>query len=140
MDNANTTPELQKHSLRRGWRKEARVLKEIGLRVNFERNGTWLEVEFGNARGYYQDYIKFALADRYQSAACGILLCPTESFAHLLCELGRKARRDETRGDRIQDACLLRHDDLRKGRSRTAASGFRPERSNYRWWDSPKPP
>ena len=76
--------------LEHGWRKEARVLKEIGLRVDFERNGTWLEVEFGNARGYYQDYVKFALAARYQSATCGILLCPTEPFAHLLCQLGQK--------------------------------------------------
>ena len=74
----------------RGWRKEASLLSDLGLRVDFESNGVWVEVEFGNARTYYQDYIKFALAHRYKSAVCGILICPTDPFAHLLCELGRK--------------------------------------------------
>jgi len=73
-----------------GWNKEARILKEIGLRTDFEKNGVWVEVEFGNARAYYQDYIKFMLAHRYSSARCGVLLCPTASLAHMLCELGRQ--------------------------------------------------
>ena len=48
-----------------GWKKEARVRDDLALRVDFERNGVWVELEFGNARTYYQDYIKFLLAHRY---------------------------------------------------------------------------
>lgn len=55
-----------------------------------KKNGVWLEVEFGNARTYYQDYIKFLLALRYQESRFGVLLCPTDAFAQLLCELGQK--------------------------------------------------
>jgi len=73
-----------------GWRAEARILKEIGLRCDFEKKGIWLEVEFGNARTYYQDYIKFMLASRYREAIFGVLLCPTDAFAQLLCELGQQ--------------------------------------------------
>ena len=74
-----------------GWRKEARILDEIGLRCDFEKSGIWLEVEFGNARAYYQDYVKFLLAHRYtEKTRFGVLLCPTAAFAQLLCELGQK--------------------------------------------------
>lgn len=73
-----------------GWREQPRVLSEIGLRCDFEKDGLWLEVEFGNARTYYQDYIKFLLASRYSCAKFGVLLCPTNAFAQLLCELGQK--------------------------------------------------
>ena len=62
----------------------------MGLRCDFEKNGVWLEIEFGNARSYYQDYIKFMLAKKYREASLGVLLCPTVSFASLLCELGRQ--------------------------------------------------
>jgi hypothetical protein len=72
------------------WREEARILTEIGLRCDFEKNGIWVEVEFGNARAYYQDYIKFLLASRYKDARLGILLCPTNAFAQLLCDLGKQ--------------------------------------------------
>lgn len=84
-----------------GWKNEVQVLREIGLRCDFERNGVWLEIEFGNARTYYQDYIKFLLALHYREARFGILLCPTSAFAQLLCELGQKRamikRHDNTR-------------------------------------------
>ena len=33
-----------------GWKPEARILEQIGLRCDFEKNGVWVEVEFGNAR------------------------------------------------------------------------------------------
>jgi hypothetical protein len=73
-----------------GWRKEVRILDEIGLRCDFEKNGIWAEVEFGNARVYYQDYIKFLLAMRHRDARLGILLCPTNAFAQLVCDLGQR--------------------------------------------------
>lgn len=74
----------------RGWQSEQRVIKELGLKCDFEKNGVWVEVEFGNARSYYQDYVKFMLARKYRDARLGLLLCPTTSFAVLLCELGRQ--------------------------------------------------
>jgi hypothetical protein len=75
-----------------GWRKEVRILDQIGLRCDFEKNGIWAEIEFGNARVYYQDYIKFLLAIRHRQARLGVLLCPTNAFAQLLCDLGQKTR------------------------------------------------
>jgi hypothetical protein len=73
-----------------GWNSEQRVVEELGLKCDFEKNGIWVEVEFGNARSYYQDYVKFMLAKKYRNARLGLLLCPTTSFASLLCELGRQ--------------------------------------------------
>lgn len=76
-----------------GWQSEQRVVKELGLKCDFEKNGIWVEVEFGNARSYYQDYVKFMLARKYRDARLGLLLCPTTSFTSLLCELGRQRAR-----------------------------------------------
>jgi hypothetical protein len=78
----------------KGWNREQRVVKELGLKCDFEKNGIWVEVEFGNARSYYQDYVKFMLAKKYHDAKLGLLLCPTTSFASLLCELGRQRARE----------------------------------------------
>ena len=77
-----------------GWNREQRVVDELGLKCDFEKNGIWVEVEFGNARSYYQDYVKFMLAKKYRDARLGLLLCPTTSFASLLCELGRQRARE----------------------------------------------
>ena len=73
----------------RNWTAEPAVVEGLGLHCDFRKNGVWLEVEFGNARTYYQDYIKFLVAEKYQQYQFGILLCPTASFAGYLCELGR---------------------------------------------------
>lgn len=73
-----------------GWNSEQKVVADLGLKCDFEKNGIWVEVEFGNARSYYQDYVKFMLARKYRNARLGLLLCPTMSFASLLCELGRQ--------------------------------------------------
>ena len=73
-----------------GWNSETRIIDQIGLRRDFQKNDTWVEVEFGNARVYYQDYIKFLLALRHRNARLGILLCPTNAFAQLLCDLGQR--------------------------------------------------
>ena len=80
--------------LNQGWNREQRVINELGLKCDFEKNGVWVEVEFGNARSYYQDYVKFMLARKYRNARLGLLLCPTTSFALLLCELGRQRARE----------------------------------------------
>ena len=74
----------------RHWATEKTVHEAVGLRCDFFKEGLWLEVEFGNARTYYQDYVKFLIAARYQHYKCGVLLCPTSSFANYLCDLGRE--------------------------------------------------
>lgn len=81
-----------------GWQQEQRMVDALGLRCDFEKNGVWVEVEFGNARSYYQDYVKFMLARKYREARLGLLLCSTNVFAGLLCELGSKrAQQDVVR-------------------------------------------
>jgi hypothetical protein len=90
LSQADYNKRINKHLVKRGWRCEQKVVDQLGLRCDFEKNGVWLEIEFGNARSYYQDYIKFMLAKKYREASLGVLLCPTVSFAALLCELGRQ--------------------------------------------------
>ncbi len=82
-----------------GWNSEQKVVADLGLKCDFEKNGIWVEVEFGNARSYYQDYVKFMLARKYQNARLGFLLCPTMSFALLLCELGRQRAKENAVSD-----------------------------------------
>ncbi|HXE94806.1 MAG TPA: BglII/BstYI family type II restriction endonuclease [Dongiaceae bacterium] len=84
----------------KGWQREQRVIPELGLKCDFEKNGIWVEVEFGNARSYYQDYVKFMLARKYRAARLGLLLCPTTAFAALLCELGQKRARENSVSER----------------------------------------
>jgi hypothetical protein len=84
-----------------GWLREQRVVHELGLKCDFEKNGIWVEVEFGNARFYYQDYVKFMLVRKYRAAKLGLLLCPTTAFAALLCELGQKRAREKSVSERF---------------------------------------
>jgi len=74
----------------RNWDCEKRVIRELGLKCDFRREKTQVEVEFGNARAYYQDYIKFLLAYNRGIISLGVLIVPTLSFANLLCEIGKK--------------------------------------------------
>lgn len=78
------------------WELEKRVVPDLGLKSDFVKDGTWVEVEFGNARTYYQDFLKFMLAFKYRSAQIGVLIVPSESFARHLCSVGR--RRAEAKG------------------------------------------
>jgi hypothetical protein len=84
------------------WNKEVRIIEEIGLRCDFEKGGVWVEIEFGNVRTYYQDYVKFMLAAKYRQSHCGVLLCPTDSLAQLLCEIGRERAVRESSRERIR--------------------------------------
>jgi hypothetical protein len=89
-DQSHYNKEIASALVGMGWNTEARILGQIGLRCDFEKNGVWVEVEFGNARVYYQDYIKFLLALRHRAGKLGVLLCPTSAFAQLLCDLGQR--------------------------------------------------
>lgn len=90
LSQADYNKRINNHLVMRGWRCEQKVADQSGLRCDFEKNGVWLEIGFGNARSYYQDYIKFILAKKYREASLGVLLYPTVSFAALPCELGRQ--------------------------------------------------
>jgi len=78
------------------WDSERRIIPELPLKVDFMKDKVVVEVEFGNARTYYQDYVKFMLALNRRTAEIGVLIVPTEDFARCLCETGR--RRAEARG------------------------------------------
>ncbi len=95
---ADYNKRINLHLVKRGWRCEQKVVDQLGLRCDFEKNGVWLEIEFGNARSYY---IKFMLAKKYREASLGVLLCPTVSFAALLCELGRQRAMKNSVAERI---------------------------------------
>ena len=72
------------------WEAEKRVIPQLPLKSDFVKGMVQVEVEFGNARTYYQDYVKFLLAFNRQVAEVGVLLVPTEQFARMLCDVGRK--------------------------------------------------
>lgn len=80
------------------WDCERQVIPQLGLKYDFAKDGVQVEVEFGNARTYYQDYIKFLLAHRRQLAQVGVLLVPSEAFAKHLCEIGSQRAREKGRG------------------------------------------
>jgi len=74
----------------RNWLKEMFIATQAGTVGEYLKDGIQVEVEFGNARTYYQDYIKFLLAYNQEVAAVGVLIVPTEGFARTLCAVGRK--------------------------------------------------
>jgi len=71
------------------WESEKRVHADLLLKCDFIKGVVLVEVEFGNARTYYQDYIKFMLAFNQRAAEIGVLLVPAQAFARLLCDVGR---------------------------------------------------
>lgn len=72
------------------WIAEKLVVPGLALKSDFVKDGVQVEVEFGNARTYYQDYIKFMLAFNQKIAEIGVLVVPTEAFARSLCTVGRE--------------------------------------------------
>ena len=72
------------------WVPEKLVIPELLLRCDFTKDTAMVEVEFGNARTYYQDFIKFMLSHNRRSAEIGKLVVPSLVFARHLCDVGRK--------------------------------------------------
>jgi len=81
---------LAESFVRWNWATEIKVIPDLPLKSDFMKDGVLVEVEFGNSRTYYQDYIKFALAHLSKVTRFGLLVVPTEPFARSLCELGRQ--------------------------------------------------
>ncbi|WP_337873142.1 BglII/BstYI family type II restriction endonuclease [Ignavibacterium sp.] len=75
-----------------GWLSEQRVVKDnkIKLKCDYRKENFQLEVEFGNARTYYQDIIKFVMAYNEGLIKLGGLIVPSSKFARHLCKLGSK--------------------------------------------------
>jgi len=72
------------------WTKEGRAIPELDLKYDFRKNKVQIEVEFGNARAYYQNYIKFMLSYFSKQIQFGMLITPTLGFANILCEIGKQ--------------------------------------------------
>ncbi len=79
------------------WQREQQAIPELPLKCDFIKNNVQVEVEFGNARTYYQDYIKFLLAFQQRTTKLGVLIVPTEKFAHDLCLVGQEKAKDKGR-------------------------------------------
>ena len=82
--------ELERKFVEYGWDKEGRAIPELDLKYDFRKDGVQVEVEFGNARSYYQDYIKFMLSYHSKQINLGVLITPTFDFANVLCEIGKQ--------------------------------------------------
>ena len=72
------------------WRSECKVIPQLRLKCDYTKDGVQVEIEFGNARTYYQDFTKFLLGNRYGGVGLGVLVVPTAPFAGHLCEVGRQ--------------------------------------------------
>jgi hypothetical protein len=71
------------------WEAEKKVIPDLPLKSDFIKSNVQVEVEFGNARTYYQDYVKFMIAFNQQAAEIGVLLVPSSGFARTLCAVGQ---------------------------------------------------
>jgi len=76
--------------LSRAWESDKPVAKELGLKCDFRKENVQIEVEFGNARAYYQDYLKFSISFNEGLISLGGLIVPTFDFANVLCEIGKQ--------------------------------------------------
>jgi len=74
------------------WEYEKNVVEDerVTLKCDFRKANFQLEIEFGNARGYYQDLIKFMMAYNSKYIEIGGLVVLSEKFAKHLCSLGKQ--------------------------------------------------
>ena len=82
--------QLSRYFVSWDWQREQKAIPELPLKCDFIKNNVQVEVEFGNARTYYQDYIKFLLAFQRGTTKLGVLIVPTENFANNLCLVGQE--------------------------------------------------
>jgi len=82
--------ELRRQFIKYNWEIEGKAIPELNLKYDFRKNRLQIEVEFGNARTYYQDYIKFMLSYNSRQIDFGMLITPTIEFASTLCEVGKQ--------------------------------------------------
>ena len=66
--------QLARHFGSWNWQSEKKVIPQLPRKSDFVKDGVQVEVEFGNARTYYQDYVKFMLAYHQKTIEFGILI------------------------------------------------------------------
>ncbi len=95
---------IKKQLVSRGWEKEQPIVpdRKVALKCDFRKNGIQLEIEFGNARTYYQDIVKFAMSYNAGSCRVGGLIVPDYKFSKHLCELGSKEAIRKSSGSKRQ--------------------------------------
>jgi hypothetical protein len=81
---------LREGFISRDWSTDQPIIEDLNLRYDHRKGNVQIEVEFGNARSYYQDYLKFSIAFNEGLISLGGLITPTADFAHILCEIGRE--------------------------------------------------
>ncbi len=95
---AHYNAEIRQRLAAQGWECDQRVVPDLPLQFDFRKDDLQVEVEFGNARTYYQDCLKFLLPFTRGMIRVGLLLVPTSDFARVLCHLGsRRASRRPAR-------------------------------------------
>ncbi len=82
----------------KGWSADRPVAGDLNLKDVLMNANVQIEVEFGNARAYYQDYLKFSIAFGEGDIALGALVTPTADFAGILCEIGREKAWQQAKG------------------------------------------
>ncbi len=76
----------------RKWSADQKVIEPLALKCDFQKEGTFLKVEFGAASHYYEDYLTFQLAHKHDMLQCGALLVPTHDFYSYFLSLGRSKK------------------------------------------------
>jgi hypothetical protein len=92
--------EIDRQLCNRSWLRQQPVVSDpaVKLKCDFRKDQFQLEVEFGNARTYYQDIIKFAMSYNGGLMTIGGLLVPSTDFARYLCDLGRRRAIEKSEG------------------------------------------
>jgi hypothetical protein len=92
--------EIDRQLCNRSWFRQQAVVSDpaVQLKCDFRKDQFQLEVEFGNARTYYQDIIKFAMSYNCGLMKIGGLLVPSTAFARHLCDLGRRRAIEKSGG------------------------------------------
>jgi hypothetical protein len=95
--------EIKQELVKRGWLSEQKVVedKKIRLKCDFRKEKFQLEVEFGNARTYYQDIVKFVMSRNVGLIKIGGLLVPSSAFAKHLCYLGHLNAVQKSKGKKF---------------------------------------
>lgn len=82
--------QLRQGFISSGWSAEKPIIQDLNLRYDYRKENVQVEAEFGNARSYYQDYLKFSIAFNEGLISLGGMIAPTSDFASILCEVGRE--------------------------------------------------
>lgn len=89
MSQAYYNEQIRQGFVNRGWSTDKPVIRDLNLRYDYRKANVQIEAEFGNARSYYQDYLKFSIAFNQGLISLGGLVAPTADFANILCGIGR---------------------------------------------------